>query len=107
MRTILRMQEQSHKALIVLSPISLAFGQTCDQLNVEMAALRQTLDNEQRSLSDCNNHLGSCTPGKMNDIRQMIKIAEAQFDLDRAKLAATRNTPQRQISITSRSKGSN
>jgi hypothetical protein len=78
--------------LLVLTP-ALAFGQTCDQLRAEIAALLRTLSNEQNSLSDCESHPGSCTPGQISGIRQAIQIAQEELDVDRGKLSTTCNTP--------------
>jgi hypothetical protein len=70
----------------LVTPVSVALGQTCDQLKAEIANLQQTLANEQSALDNCNNHLGTCTPGQISGIQQSIQMAQQEIDADQAQL---------------------
>src|SRR5205085_9336994 len=77
----------------LIVPVSWVLGQTCDQLKAEIANVRQTQSNAQRSLDNCNNQPGTCTPGQISGIRQAIQTAQQEIDFDQTQLLTACASP--------------
>src|SRR5947209_7671477 len=87
------MNPKTLRVFTLMVAASSAPAQTCPDLKAEIARFQQTLASEQASLNNCNNHLGTCTPGQISGIQQAIEIAQQELSLDQAKLFTVCNPP--------------
>lgn len=72
-------------AVLILTGPSLV-AQSCDELRSELLRLQVDVKNENQALQNCQNHLGTCTPGETQGFQQALQIAQQEINVDDQKL---------------------